>query len=163
MPAKEDSYYKNRINGSYITSVISITLVLFTLGILGLVVLQANSLSNYIKENIGFEIIIKQDVKEADILYLQKTLDLEPYVKTTEYITKEEASERLTSMLGEEFTGFLGKEENPLLPSIDIRFHADWANNDSLEVIEEAIMEISNPLQSQCHKVSLIRRIITNG
>jgi cell division transport system permease protein len=140
MPAKEDTYYKKRINSSYITSVISITLVLFTLGILGLIVLQANSLSNYIKENIGFEIIIKPGVKEADILYLQKTLDLEPFVKTTEYITKEEASERLTDMLGEEFTGFLGEEENPLLPSIDIRFHADWANNDSFAVIEEIIL-----------------------
>ena len=140
MPSKEDTYYKKRISGSYITSIISITLVLFTLGILGLIVLQARSLSDYIKENIGFEIIMKQGVKEADILYLQKTLDLEPFVKTTEYITKEEASERLTSMLGEEFTGFMGEEDNPLLPSIDIRFNADWANNDSLAVIEKTIL-----------------------
>jgi len=140
MPTKEDKYYKNRVNSSYITSVISITLVLFTLGVLGLIVLQANSLSNYIKENIGFEIIIKPDVKEADILYLQKTLDLEPFVKTSEYITKEEASERLTEMLGEEFTDFLGDEDNPLLPSIDLRFNAQWANNDSLAVIENFIL-----------------------
>lgn len=140
MSSKEDTYYKKRISGSYITSIISITLVLFTLGILGLIVLQANSLSNYIKENIGFEIIMKQGVKEADILYLQKTLDLEAFVKTTEYITKEEASERLTGMLGEEFTGFMGEEDSPLLPSIDIRFNADWANNDSLAVIEKTIL-----------------------
>jgi len=140
MPTKEDKYYKNRVNSSYITSVISITLVLFTLGVLGLIVLQANSLSNYIKENIGFEIIIKPDVKEADILYLQKTLDLEPFVKTSEYITKEEASERLTEMLGDEFTDFLGDEDNPLLPSIDLRFNAQWANNDSLAVIENFIL-----------------------
>ncbi len=140
MPTKEDKYYKNRVNSSYITSVISITLVLFTLGVLGLIVLQANSLSNYIKENIGFEIIIKPDVKEADILFLQKTLDLEPYVKTSEYITKEEASERLTEMLGGEFTDFLGEEDNPLLPSIDLRFNAQWANNDSLVIIENAIL-----------------------
>lgn len=140
MPTKEDKYYKNRVNSSYITSVISITLVLFTLGVLGLIVLQANSLSNYIKENIGFEIIIKPDVKEADILYLQKTLDLEPFVKTSEYITKEEASERLTEMLGDEFTDFLGEEDNPLLPSIDLRFNAQWANNDSLAVIENFIL-----------------------
>lgn len=140
MPTKEDKYYKNRVNSSYITSVISITLVLFTLGVLGLIVLQANSLSNYIKENIGFEIIIKPDVKEADILFLQKTLDLEPYVKTSEYITKEEASERLTEMLGGEFTDFLGEEDNPLLPSIDLRFNAQWANNDSLVIIENSIL-----------------------
>lgn len=140
MPTKEDKYYKNRVNSSYITSVISITLVLFTLGVLGLIVLQANSLSNYIKENIGFEIIIKPDVKEADILFLQKTLDLEPFVKTSEYITKEEASERLTEMLGGEFTDFLGEEDNPLLPSIDLRFNAQWANNDSLVIIENSIL-----------------------
>ena len=161
MPSKEDTYYKNRINSSYITSVISITLVLFTLGMLGLIVLQANSLSNYIKENIGFEIIIKPGVKEADILYLQKTLDLEPFVKTTEYITKEEASERLTSMLGEEFTGFLGEEENPLLPSIDIRFNADWANNDSLAIIEETIMTNEN-VKEVYYQKSLVHIINKN-
>lgn len=161
MPVKEDTYFKKRINSSYITSIISITLVLFTLGVLGLIVLQANSLSNYIKENIGFEIIIKPGVKEADILYLQKTLDLESFVKTTEYITKEEASERLTDMLGEEFTGFLGEEENPLLPSIDIRFHADWANNDSLAVIEGTILANEN-VKEVYYQKSLVHIINKN-
>lgn len=161
MSAKEETYYKKRINSSYFTSIISITLVLFTLGILGLIVLQASALSNYIKENIGFEIIIKPEVKEADILYLQKTLDLEPFVKTTEYITKEEASKRLTDMLGEEFTGFLGEEENPLLPSIDIRFNADWANNDSLAVIEESIMANEN-VKEVYYQKSLVHIINKN-
>ncbi len=168
MPSKEDRYYKKRVNSSIITSVISITLVLFTLGVLGLIVLQARSLSNYIKENIGFEIIIKQGVKEADILYFQKTLDQEPYVKTTEYITREEAAERLTDMLGEEFTDFLGDEDNPLLPSIDVRFRADWANNDSLAVIEQSILandvvkevyyqkSLVNIINKNVRKISLI-------
>ena len=161
MPSKEDKYYKNRVNSSYITSVISITLVLFTLGVLGLIVLQANSLSNYIKENIGFEIIIKPDVKEADILFLQKTLDLEPYVKTSEYITKEEASERLTEMLGGEFTDFLGEEDNPLLPSIDLRFNAQWANNDSLAVIENTILA-NNHVKEVYYQKSLVHIINKN-
>ena len=161
MASKEDKYYKNRINSSYITSVISITLVLFTLGVLGLIVLQANSLSNYIKENIGFEIIIKPDVKEADILYLQKTLDLEPFVKTSEYITKEEASERLTEMLGGEFTDFLGEEDNPLLPSIDLRFNAQWANNDSLAVIENTILA-NNHVKEVYYQKSLVHIINKN-
>ena len=168
MPSKEDKYYKKRVNSSIITSVISITLVLFTLGVLGLIVLQANSLSNYIKENIGFEIIIKEGVREADILYFQKTLDQEPYVKTTEYITKEEAAERLTDMLGEEFTDFLGDEDNPLLPSIDVRFRADWANNDSLAVIEQSVLandivkevyyqkSLVNIINKNVRKISLI-------
>ena len=161
MPSKEDKYYKNRVNSSYITSVISITLVLFTLGVLGLIVLQANSVSNYIKENIGFEIIIKPDVKEADIMYLQKTLDLEPFVKTSEYITKEEASERLTEMLGGEFTDFLGEEDNPLLPSIDLRFNAQWANNDSLAVIENTILA-NNHVKEVYYQKSLVHIINKN-
>ncbi|RLD34257.1 MAG: cell division protein FtsX [Bacteroidetes bacterium] len=161
MPSKEDTYYKKRISSSIITSVISITLVLFTLGVLGLIVMQANSLSNYIKENIGFEIIMKQGVKEADILYFQKTLDLKPFVKTTEYITKEEASERLTEMLGEEFTDFLGEEDNPLLPSIDVRFHAQWANNDSLSVIEESILE-NELVKEVYYQKSLVHMINKN-
>jgi cell division transport system permease protein len=161
MPSKEDKYYKKRVNSSIITSVISITLVLFTLGVLGLIVLQANSLSNYIKENIGFEIIIKEGVREADILYFQKTLDQEPYVKTTEYITKEEAAERLTDMLGEEFTDFLGDEDNPLLPSIDVRFRADWANNDSLAVIEQSVLT-SDIVKEVYYQKSLVNIINKN-
>ncbi len=161
MPSKEDKYYKKRVNSSIITSVISITLVLFTLGILGLIVLQARALSDYIKENIGFEIIIKPGVREADILYFQKTLDQEPYVKTTEYITREEAAERLTDMLGEEFTDFLGDEDNPLLPSIDVRFRADWANNDSLAVIEKSVL--SHDLVKEVYYQKSLVNIINNN
>lgn len=161
MPSSDDTYYKKRVNGSLITSVISITLVLFTLGILGLIVMQANSLSNYIKENIGFEVIIKPGVKEADIMYFQKTLDLKPYVKTTEYITREEASERLTEMLGEEFTDFLGEEDNPLLPSIDVRFRAKWANNDSLAIIQKSITE-NEIVKEVYYQKSLVHMINKN-
>jgi cell division transport system permease protein len=140
MASGEEKYNRRRLNTSYITSIISITLVLFTLGFLGLIVINATILSNYIKENIGFEIIMKQDAREADIIYLQKILDAKNYVKSTEYITKEEAVQRLSEVLGEDFTGFLGEEDNPLLPSIDVRFNADWANSDSLALIEKFIL-----------------------
>ncbi len=140
MASGEEKYNRRRLNTSYLTSIISITLVLFTLGFLGLIVINATVLSNYIKENIGFEIIMKQEAHEADIVYLQKILDAKKYVKSTEYITKEEAIQQLSDVLGEDFTGFLGEEDNPLLPSIDVRFNADWANSDSLSSIEEFIL-----------------------
>lgn len=140
MANNKDKYYQRRLTSSYFTSVISITLVLFTLGFLGLVLLHANTLSRYIKENIGFEIGMKPGSREADIVYLQKMLDAKPYVKSTEYITKEEAIKRLSEALGEDFTGFLSADENPLLPSIDVRFNAEWANTDSLVKIQEYIM-----------------------
>lgn len=141
MAKNEDKQFRRRINSAYITSVISITLVLFTLGFLGLIIIQANSLSNYIKENIGFEIIMKPDVKEADILHLKKILDTREFVKSAEYITSEEATRRLSGMLGDDFIDFLDNENNPLLPSIDLRFNAAWANSDSLAVIEEQITQ----------------------
>jgi cell division transport system permease protein len=161
MTSREEKYYRRRVNSSYITSVISISLVLFTLGFLGLVVLHAGKLSQYIRENIGFEIIMKQDTREAEIVYLQKMLDTKPYVKSTEYITREEAAARLTEMLGDDFISFLGDDENPLLPSIDVRFKADWANNDSLAVIERSMLE-NEQVKEVYYQKSLVHLINSN-
>ena len=119
----------------------SIMLVLFLLGAFAIFMMHAQKLSNHVKENIGFEIVMNSDVKEANILRLQKELDAMPAVKSTEYITKEEAIQRLSEDLGEDFLQWLGNEENPLLPSIDVRFHAAYANTDSIAAIEAMILE----------------------
>lgn len=161
MVKSEDRYFQRRITGAYLTSIISITLVLFTLGFLGLIILQANSLSNYIKENIGFEIIVKPGVKEADILHLKKILDTKEYVKSAEYISTEEATRRLSAMLGEDFINFLGNENNPLLPSIDLRFNAQWANSDSLAVIEAQILQ-NKAVKEVYYQKSLVHLINKN-
>jgi len=141
MVSKEEQYYKKRGNTAYFTSLVSIMLVLFTLGFLGLLVVHAKILSNYIKENIGFEIIIKPGVKEAEVIRLQKQLDTRDYVKTTDYITKSEALDRLKKSLGNNFVNFFGKGDNPFLPSIDVRFNAAWANNDSISKIENQLLK----------------------
>lgn len=133
--------YNRRVAGSYAMSLVSITLVLFLLGAFAVFMMHARKLSNHIKENIGFEIVMNSDVKEADILRLQKELDAMPGVKSTEYITKDEALSRLSEDLGEDFLQWLGNEENPLLPSIDVRFHAAYANTDSIAIIEAMIFE----------------------
>ena len=122
-------------------SMMSIALVLFLLGVFALLMMHAQKLSNHLKENIGFEVVMNSNVKEAKILQLQKELDAMPAVKSTEYITKEEAIRRLSDDLGEDFLQWLGNEENPLLPSIDVRFNADWANNDSIQVIQSQLLK----------------------
>ena len=142
MSSSEEKYNKRRLRGSYITTVVSISLVLFMLGLLGLIILHAGKLSDYVKENIGFSIIMKENVKEAGIIQLQKILDATPYVKSTEYITKEDAAEEFTKELGEDFTDFLGY--NPLLPTIEVRFRAEYANNDSLSIIKDKILANNN-------------------
>lgn len=136
----ERSTNKRRVASSYAMSMMSIMLVLFLLGVFALLMMHARKLSDHIKENIGFEIVMNSNVKEANILHLQKELDAMPAVKSTEYITKEEAIKRLSEDLGEDFLQWLGNEENPLLPSIDVRFNADYANNDSLAVIETQLL-----------------------
>ncbi len=161
MVAKEEQYYKRRINTAYFTSLVSIMLVLFTLGFLGLLIVHAKILSNYIKENIGFEIIIKPGVKEADVIRLQKQLDTRNYVKTTEYITKKEALERLKKSLGANFVNFFRKGNNPLLPSIDVRFNAEWANNDSIAKIEKQLL--AKPfIKEVYYQKSLVQEIDKN-
>lgn len=138
MSGSEDKSNKKRLQTSTITTIISISLVLFMLGMLGLIVLHAGKLSNYVKENIGFSVILNENTKEATILEFQKKLDTESYVKSTEYITKEHAAEQLTKELGEDFIDFLGY--NPLLATIDVRLNADYANNDSLVVLEKKLL-----------------------
>ena len=150
-----------RVAGSYAMSLVSITLVLFLLGAFAIFMVHARKLSNYVKENIGFEIVMNSDVKEANILRLQKELDAMPAVKSTEYITKEEAISRLSEDLGEDFLEWLGNEENPLLPSIDVRFHASYANTDSIAMVETLIHE--NPdVKEVYYQKSLVDLINSN-
>ncbi|MCQ2304977.1 MAG: permease-like cell division protein FtsX [Bacteroidales bacterium] len=152
---------KRRVAGSYAMSLMSIMLVLFLLGVFALLMMHAQKLSNHIKENIGFEIVMNSNVKEANILYLQKELDAMPAVKSTEYITKDEAIRRLSEDLGEDFLQWLGNEENPLLPSIDVRFNADYANVDSLAVIESHLLENEN-VKEVYYQKSLVEVINQN-
>lgn len=122
-------------------SLMSIALVLFLLGVFALLMMHAHKLSNHLKENIGFEVVMNSNVKEDNIMQLKAELDAMPAVKSTEYITKDEAIRRLSEDLGEDFLKWLGNEENPLLPSIDVRFNADWANNDSISVVQDKLLK----------------------
>ncbi len=126
-----------RIVNSYITTTFSITLLLFLLGIIALLYLSSSQISNYVKENISFSVFIKEDAKEVDILKLQKMLDAKPYVKSTYYITKDMAAEQMKKDLGESFLDMLS--ENPLPPSIEVKYKADYAVPDSIKKIEKEI------------------------
>ena len=157
----EKSSSKRRVAGSYFMSMMSIALVLFLLGVFALLMMHAQKLSNHLKENIGFEVVMNSNVKEANILKLQQELDSMPAVKSTEYITKEEAIRRLSEDLGEDFLQWLGDEENPLLPSIDVRFNADWANNDSINLIQ-AQLEKNKDVKEIYYQKSLVNLINQN-
>ena len=122
---------------SRLTSIISISLVLFLLGLVFLIGLLGNKLSVYVKENISFSIVLKDNQKEADIKKMQKTLDALPYIKSTEYISKEQAVKELEEELGENPETFLGS--NPLQASIEVKLHSEYAN-----VIEKKIKKYTS-------------------
>lgn len=130
---------KKRISRSYLTSTISISMVLFLIGILGLVLLNAERLAKYVRENIGFTLVLNDAVQESEIDGLMKTLSATDFVKSVEYIDKETAAQRLKVELGEDFMGFLGY--NPLLSSIDVKLLADYATPEKLVVLEKKFME----------------------
>jgi len=130
---------KKRIFKSYLTSTISISMVLFLIGMLGVVLLNAERLAKYVRENIGFTLILNEGVQESEIAELQKSLKASDFVKTVEYVDKETAAERLKKDLGEDFTGFLGY--NPLLSSVDVKLKADFATPEKLVVLEKKFME----------------------
>lgn len=150
---------KRKLQSSYLTTIVSITLVLFMLGLLGILLLNSKKLSDHVRENIGFSIIMNPNVKEARIMELKKTLDASEFVKYTEYITPEEAAEELQEDLGEDFIGFLGY--NPLLPSIDLRLNANYANMDSLKVIEARLLE-NTDIKEVYYQESLVDMINDN-
>jgi cell division transport system permease protein len=155
----EESYYHRRITTSQVTTTISITLVLTLMGLFGLIILHARLLSDYVKENIGFSIMIHENTREAGILEMKKNLDGKPFVKSSEYIPRERAAQRLKKELGEDFVGFLGY--NPLLSSIDLRIKAPYANPDSLRRIEKQL--IANPeVKEVFYQKALVDEINSN-
>jgi len=159
MTKKSEKVSKRKLQSSYFTTVVSISLVLFLMGLLGLLILNSKKLSDHVKENIGFSIVMNPGVKEARILELKKTLDAAEFVRYAEYITPEEAADELSKDLGEDFLGFLGF--NPLLPSIDLRLSADYANIDSLQVIEKHLLE-NTDIKEVYYQKSLVELVNQN-
>lgn len=133
-----EKYSKRRLIGSSITTIISLSLVLFMLGFLALIILNAHKLADNVKENIGIQVVLNDDAKEVNVKRLSKTLDARRYVKSTKFTTKEEAAIDLQDELGEEFLEFL--EFNPLLGSIMVHLDASYANTDSLYWIERELL-----------------------
>ena len=131
-----------RLGSSYVTLVVSVSLVLFLLGILGMVLINARQLSDYFRESLSFTIMLKEDAREADIRMLQKELDARPFVKKTEYVSKDQAAVKLQEELGEDFLNYLGY--NPLMPTIDVYLQARYTHPDSVIKLEKIISEYPN-------------------
>ena len=159
MKSKNKNNSVSYFDMQFITSSISTTLVLLLLGLVVFFVLAAHNLSIYVRENINFSVLISDDMKEADILKLQKRLDKEPFVKQTEYISKHQARKEQTEAMGTDPEEFLGY--NPFTASIEIKLHSDYANSDSIAKIEKLIKKNTN-IQEVLYQRELIDLVNEN-
>ena len=143
-----------------LTSTISISLVLFILGIVVLMGILATRLSMYVKENMGFSIVLNENVKESQVKKLQKKLDIAPYVRATQYISKEDALKELEVELGENPKDLLGF--NPLQASIEVKLRSDYAHPDSLVWIEKGLRKGTVAIDDIVYQKDLIQLVNDN-
>jgi cell division transport system permease protein len=148
-----------RLRASYITSIISIMLVLFMMGLLGLIILHGKKLSDYVRENISVSVMIRETAADDVVLSYMKRLEKTSYVKKAEFVSREQAARELSSELGEDFVQFLGY--NPLPASIDLQLRAEYANSDSIARIEKQLLS-SSLVKEVVYQKSLIDQVNSN-
>ncbi len=137
MATSFEKYQKRRLISSYFSVVISISLVLFLLGLLGLFIINSNQLSRYFKEQIPLSIYLKDNAKEVEINQLKQSLEMADYTKSATYVSKEEAAEQHSETIGEDYLEFLGY--NPLQNSIDVELLAEFVSAEKLKEIANEI------------------------
>ncbi|WP_405384498.1 cell division protein FtsX [Maribacter sp. LLG6340-A2] len=136
-----EKYQRRKLISSYFSVVLSIALVLFLLGILGLLVLNTKKLADRSKEQITISVFLKEDTKEIEVEQLQKTLAMSEYTKSSTYVSKEEAAKQHSEDIGEDFVDYLGY--NPLKNSIDVKLKADFVTAEKVEEIASTLGEKS--------------------
>ena len=137
MAERESNILYRRLLRSYFSSVISISLVLFLVGMTGALIVNAKSVSNYFKENITVSAVLNVEADEADASAMADRLENTPYVKDIRIITKEEGVEEMKEILGDDFMDVF--EVNPIPVSLELQIAADYISADSLSIIEEAL------------------------
>lgn len=154
-----DNLTKKRLRTSGITVIISLSLVLFMLGALGLLVINANKLSKHFKENVGFQIYLKDTASSAQTDGLLQEISNSKYAKSVNLINKEQAAEKLKADLGEDFVSFLGS--NPLLNSLEVKLNANYANTDTLLIIEKGLLQ-KNYIKEVVYQKDMINNLNKN-
>ena len=139
MHTRTERYNRRKLISSYFSVTLSITLVLFLLGLLGFLLINAKNFTDSYKENLIMSVFLKDTAKEADIQQLQKTLSLADYIKKVQFISKEQAAQSFIEELGEDFISTIG--DNPLKNSFDLTLKADYVAPEKMEEIKESILQ----------------------
>ena len=166
MANKDNKIMRRRLANAYLSSVISISLVLLLVGVASMLLVNAKGVSDYFKENMQVSVMMKQDVSEDDALGYMKKLEDEVFIKNMDFISKEQGQQEMAEMLGEDFLDVF--ETSPIPASINVTLNADYVSSDSLEVVksrigksalvEEVVYQTSlvDALNANLSKISLI-------
>ena len=148
-----------RLRASYITSIISIMLVLFMIGLLGMIILHGKKLSEYVRENISVTVMLKESSPDDAIADYIKHLEKTSYVKQAQFVSRQQAAQEFSKELGEDFVRFLGY--NPLPASIDLQLKSGYANSDSIARIEKQLLT-SSLVKEVVYQKSMIDQVNAN-
>ena len=137
-----EKYQQRRLRSSYLSVVVSVALVLFLLGLLGLLVLKTKTISDHFKEQVAITIFLNDDVADEDIAVLQTILESQEYSKAVEFISKEEAAKSFSEDIGEDFIAYLG--ENPLKDALNVYVKSDFVTPEKMAEIEKELSQNSS-------------------
>ncbi len=144
MSSSYDKFQKRRLISSYFSVVLSVFLVLFLLGMLGLFIINSKKLADDFRENIAMTVFFKKEANDTIIKSFDAELKKVAFAKSFEYVSKDAAAKQHTDIIGEDFVTFLG--ENPLQNSFDIHLKADYVYKDSIAKVESQLRK--NPMIS---------------
>lgn len=162
----ENKIMRRRLVNAYLSSVISISLVLLLVGVASMLLVNARSVSDYFKENMQVSVLMKDSVPEEKAAAFAESLLDERYIKTATFISREQGEAELADLLGEDFVDIF--ETSPIPASVEITLDADYVSSDSLEVVKEEISKsplvaevnyqgsLVDALNANLNKISLI-------
>ena len=159
MPYPNNRLMRRRIFGAWVSTVISISLVLLLVGVASILLLNARSVSDYFKENMQVSVLMKQDVTEEQALAYQSTLASVPGVRSTTFISREQGIEEMSKMLGSDFLDVFSSAPVPV--SIDVNLEADYVSVDSLEVVK-TLLSASPLVDEVVYQTSLVEALNAN-
>lgn len=159
MASGEKKLIRRRLVGAWLSTVISISLVLLLVGVAGLLVANAKSVSDYFKENMQISVLMKQEVGEDEVMEYVSELDAMPFIKSTKLISREQGTREMADLLGEDFLDVF--ETAPIPVSVDVTLKADYVSSDSLEVVKGEIGK-SALVDEVVYQQSLVDRLNTN-
>lgn len=157
--ATNEKKIKRRIRNAYMVSTVSIALVLFLLGAVGYLILNAREASDQLKENMTLSVLLKDELQKADLKTMEKSLKAMPAVKEVAFISKDDAAKEFKEYIGNDFVGFL--EGNPLPASFEVTLNAEYSQSDSVKILDTQISQLEG-VEDVLYQAAIIEQVTSN-